>query len=87
MDDFDDLLAGLDALGHFLAEGLVFDSFDEVSDYFEIHVRVQQRQPDLAQGITHVGFGDFAQPAQVAKRVLEFAAQGLEHAVTVELEA
>ncbi len=74
VDDFDDLLAGLDALNDLGADGFGFDALDEVAGDLEIHVGLQQRHADLAQGIGHVGLGDFSEPAQVPERVLEFAA-------------
>ena len=74
MDDFDDLLAGLDALDDFRAEGFGFDALDEVAGDLEIHVGLQQRHADLAQGIGDVGLGNFPEAAQVAEGVLELAA-------------
>ncbi len=74
MDDFDDLLAGLDALDDFRAEGLGFDALDEIARDLEIHVGLQQCHADFAQRLGDVGLGNFSEPAQVAKGVLEFAA-------------
>ena len=74
VDDFDDLLAGLDALDDFRADGLGFDALDEIAGDLEIHVGLQQRHADFAQGIGDVGLGNFSEPAQVAKGVLELAA-------------
>ena len=74
IDDFDDLLAGLDALDDFRADGFGFDAFDEIAGDLEIHVGFQQRHADFAQGIGNVGLGNFSEPAQVAKGVLELAA-------------
>ena len=74
VDDFDDLLAGLDALDDFRADGLGLDALDEIAGDLEIHVGLQQRHAHLAQGIGDVGLGNFAEAAQVAKGVLELAA-------------
>ena len=74
VDDFDDLLAGLDALDDFGADGLGLDALDEIAGDLEIHVGLQQRHADFAQGIADVGLGDFAEAAQVAEGVLELAA-------------
>ena len=74
VDDFDDLLAGLDALDDFRAEGLGFDALDEIAGDLEIHVGFEQRHADLAQGIGDVGLGNFSEPAQIAEGVLELAA-------------
>ncbi len=74
MDHLDDLLAGLNALHDFEADGFGFDAFDEVARDLEIHVGLEQRQPHLAQRLADVGLGDLAEAAQVAKGVLEPAA-------------
>src|ERR1017187_2454444 len=71
--DFDDLLAGLDTLDDFRADGLGFEAFDEIARNLEIYVGFQQRHADFAQGIADVGLGYFPEPAQVAESVLEFA--------------
>ena len=68
VDDFDDLLAGLDALDDFRADGLGFDALDEIAGDLEIHVGFQQRHADLAQGIGDVGLGNFPEPAQSCGR-------------------
>ena len=74
VDDFDDLLARLDALDDFSADGLGLDALDEIAGDLEIHVGLQQRHADFAQGIADVRLGDFAEAAQVAEGVLELAA-------------
>ena len=74
VDDFDDLLAGLDALDDFRADGLGFDALDEIAGDLEIHVGFQQRHADFAERVGDVGLGNFPEPAQVAKGVLELAA-------------
>src|SRR5438132_113984 len=84
VNDFDNLLAGLNALDHFLADGLGFNALDEIPGHLEIDVRFQQRQAHLAQGLPNVGFGDFPQPAQVPKGVLEFVAERIEHLLNLE---
>jgi hypothetical protein len=73
-DDFDDLLAGLDAGDDFRAERLGFDALDEIARDLEIHVGLQQCHPHFAQGVAGVALGNFAEAAQVAKGVLELAA-------------
>ncbi len=84
VDDFDDLLAGLDALNDFLAQGLGFDALDEIAGHLEIHVGFQQRHAHFAQGFPDVFLGDFSEAAQVPERILEFAAQSIEHRPKVE---
>ncbi len=75
MDDLDDLLARLDALDHLDADGLGLDPLDEVAGHLEIHIRLQQGQPDLAQGVADIALGDLAQAPQVPEGLLELAAQ------------
>src|SRR2546425_3754244 len=83
VDDFDDLLARLNALNDLLADRLFLDSLDEIAGDLEIDIGVQQRHPDLAQRISHVGLGNLSQSAQVPENVLELAAQRIEHAPNV----
>ena len=73
VDDLDDLLTGLNALDDFDPDGLGLDALDEIASDLEIHVGIEQRQPDLAQGVADVGLGNLAQPAQIAKDLLELA--------------
>lgn len=80
VNDLDDLLAGLNALHHLLAEGFCFDLLDEIPGHLEIDIRLQQRHAHFPQGPAHVVLRNFAQPAQIAKRVLKFLAQRIEHA-------
>ena len=73
-NDFDDLLAGLDAGDDFRAERLGFDALDEIARDLEIHVGFEQRHADFAQGVAGVGLGNFAEAAQILEGVLELAA-------------
>src|SRR5688572_18478762 len=75
MDDLDDLLAGMDALNDFLAEGLFLDAINELLDHLEIDIRVQQGHPDLAEAVGDVVLGDFSKTAKVTKRVLKLATE------------
>src|SRR6185369_10737125 len=79
IDDFDDLLAGLDALDDFLAERLLAHAIDEVAGDLEIDVCLEQRHAHLAQGIAHVGLGDFAEAAKVLENFLQLVGQAVEH--------
>ena len=74
MDDFDDLLAGLDALDDFDADGFGFDALDEIARDLEVHVGFEQGHAHFAQRVGDVALGDFSEAAQVAEGVLEFAA-------------
>src|SRR5688572_14540549 len=85
VNDFDDLLAGLDALDHFLAERLGLHPVDEIPGNLEIHVRFQQRHPHLAQRVADVLFRNLAETAKILESVLELAAQRIEHELKVEV--
>jgi hypothetical protein len=79
VDDFDDLLAGLDAEEDVLAEGFFFDALDEIAGDFEIDVGVEQGQPDIAQSGANVFLGNFSEAAQVFEDALQLAAESIEH--------
>jgi hypothetical protein len=81
LNDFDDLLTGLDALNDFLPQSLGFDLFDKIAGNLELDISFEQSHADLAQGVADVGLGDFAQAAQVAEGGLQFAAQRIEHGI------
>ena len=72
MDDFDDLLAGLDAGDDFRAERFGFDALDEIARDLEIHVGFEQRHAHFAQGVAGVALGNFSEAAQISKGVLKF---------------
>ena len=74
VNDFDNLLPGLNALDHFLAQGLGFDALNEIARDLEIDIGFQQCQPHLTQSIADVFLRNFAQPTQVLEGVLELAA-------------
>src|SRR5262249_43880248 len=83
VDDFDDLLAWLNALNDLLADRLLLDALDEITGDLEMDVGIQQRHPHLAQGLCDVGLGNLAESAQVSENVLELAAQRIEHTSNV----
>jgi len=74
VDDFDDLLAGLDAEKNILADGLVFDAVDEIASDLEIDIGFKEGQPDFAEGIADVFLGNFAESAQVFEGFLKLGA-------------
>ena len=74
VDDFDDVLARLDAEKDFLADRLAFDALDKIASDFEIDVGFQQGKTDLAERIADVFLGDFAEAAQVLEGALELGA-------------
>ncbi len=74
VDDFDDLLAGLNALDDLDAERLLLHPLDEIAGNLEIDVGVQQRHTHLAQGLRDIVLGDFSESAEVLERLLQFLA-------------
>ena len=79
VDDLDDLLAGRQALEDLVADGPLADARDEVLDDLEVDVGLEQRQPDLAHGGIDVGLADPAAAGQVAERLAQPLAEGVEH--------
>ena len=79
VDDLDDLLAGRQALEDLVADGLLADARDEVLDDLEVDVRLEQREADLAHGGIDVGLADPAAAGQVAERLAQPLAEGVEH--------
>ena len=53
-NDFDDLLAGLDALEDLLADRLLFDLVDEPLGDLKVDIRIEQRHAHLAEGVADV---------------------------------
>ena len=58
---------------------LLADARDEVLDDLEVDVRLEQREPDLAHGGVDVGLADPAAAGQVAERLAQPLAEGVEH--------
>ena len=83
VDNLHDLLSRLDTLHNFLAEGLAFDPVDKIADHLEIDIGIEQRESNLAQRFADVLFGNLPQPAQVSERILELAADCIEHEATI----
>src|SRR5262249_14220941 len=62
--DLDDLLGGVERLGHLRAAGPLFDLRDEVLDDGQRHVGLEERDADLARRGVDVGLGQLALAAQ-----------------------
>ena len=78
-DDLDDLLRGRQAAQHVLPHRPVADAVDEGLDDLEVDVRLEQREPNLAQrGLDQV-FGETALPAKRLENVLQACAEGVKH--------
>ena len=71
-ENFDDLLSGLDGFEHFLPHRPFLHAADEFPGHAKLHVRLQQSQPDVAQGVCNIFLGNFAQAAQPPERVIQF---------------
>jgi hypothetical protein len=74
VDEFDDLLAGLDTEKDFLADRFVFDALNEIASDLEIDVGFKEGQPDFSEGIADVLLGDFAETPQVFEGFLKLGA-------------
>lgn len=72
MDDFNDLLAGIDAFDDVLADGFIFDPGDEILDDGKSDVGFEKRYADLAGNRHDVIFAERAFAAQLAEDVSEF---------------
>ena len=79
VNDLHDLLARLNAGQHLIAEGFLLNASEEFLGHLEVDVRLQQRHTHLAQGLGDIVLRNLAQPAQVLKRTLKFAAQRIKH--------
>ena len=55
------------------------DPGDEVLDDLEVDVGLEEGEPDLAHGGVHVGLADPAAAGQVAERLSQPLAEGVEH--------
>ena len=71
VENFDDLLAGLDGLDDVFAEGLLLDLFDEGLGDLVFDIGLQEGEADLAEGIGDVFLGDAAHPAEVPEGLVE----------------
>jgi hypothetical protein len=70
VENFNNLLARCDASQDLLAESFFLNTRDKILRDLEIHIRVEQSQPHLAKGISHVRLRDPALPAKVFENVL-----------------
>ena len=79
MDDFDDLLARLNALHHLRADGFGFDPVNEIPRHLEIHVRLEQRHAHVAQRLLEVRLAHARAAAQALEGRVQLVGQLLEH--------
>ena len=68
--DLDDLLGRRERRHHLAAHRLLANVLDHLLHHGEVHVRFQQRHPDLAQCVVDVLFGNRAFATQVLKGTL-----------------
>jgi hypothetical protein len=71
VDDPDHLLAGLQALGHLLADRVGQHIIDERVNHIVIDIRLDQRGPHIRQRLLHVGLADRALARELAVDVAE----------------
>ena len=79
VDDLHDLLAGLEALQHVLAERALADRGDELLDDLEVDVGLEQREADLARRARDGLLVEAGAAAEVAEGVLEAVGERVEH--------
>jgi hypothetical protein len=71
VDDFHDLLAGLQALQNLLAEGALAYLGDELLDHLEVDVGLEQGETDLAHRSGDRLFVERSASTKVAESALE----------------
>ena len=82
MDDFYDLLSRCEAFQHLGALGPRFNAGDEVTGHAEIDVGLQQRAPDLAQGLVDVLVGQPTFAGQPVKYPGQPVRQVVKHCIS-----
>lgn len=81
MDDFDDLLGGVEGGGDFVADGASPDALDEVLDDAEVDIGFEEGQAHFAQGGIDLGFAEAGAAAQVFEDLAEALGEGIKHGV------
>ena len=79
VDEFDQHLAGRQALVELLADHLAADGVDEALDHRQRDIRLQQRHAHLAQGVGDVLLGEAPATAQALHDALQAFSQFVEH--------
>ena len=79
MDDLHDLLRSGDRLEDLLADRALAHGRDELTDDFEIHVRFEERDAHVAQGLLEVGLGHARPTAQALEGDGQLVGELLEH--------
>ena len=80
VDDFDDLLAGGNALEDLLTNAGGLDAFDEFAGDLEVDVGREQGGAHLLEGVGHIFFAELACAAEVAESGGKFIGKGRKHA-------
>ncbi len=71
VDELDELFAGRDGREHVLAKRLLLDAIGEVACDLIVHVRIQQRSPNLAHRIGDIQLVDSPLAAYILQRTLK----------------
>ena len=79
MDDLDDLLSGVEAAEHVLADGALLHRRDEIAGDLEVDVGLEQRQADLAHRLRDRLLVEAPLTAEIAERDLKPAGEHVEH--------
>src|SRR5699024_2094606 len=81
LHDLDDLLAGVQCLGHFFPESALFDVFDELTNRGNGNVGVQKSTANLARCRIDIRLSEPAFTPQVLKGRGQTFRQSIEHAI------
>jgi hypothetical protein len=86
VEDFDEGLAGLDALKDFGAEGAFFDFFTKFFGNLVVDVGTKEGEAYFAKGGFDVAFRNLSEAAEVFEYGLEFIGEGLEHGGSLSVD-
>ena len=79
LEDFYDLLAGLDRLKDVGSLGLHADISDEVLHYTEFDIGFQEREPDFTECIGDILIRDFSNAPEITECFVEVVSEIREH--------
>ncbi len=79
MDDLHDLLRAGDRFEDLLSQSALAHRGDELLRHLEVHVRLEQRDADVAQGLLEVGLGHARAAAELLEGDAELVGELFEH--------
>src|SRR5690348_18423 len=78
-DELYQVLLGSERAQHLLSHRLALDVVNEIANDLDVYVCFEQREPDLAQRLIDVGFGDASVPAKPFENAFQAIAEGVKH--------